>query len=118
MSSFLEQMAQQRHAAINSTPVWARLHQHQRATRHVHMRELFEQDAQRFYRYSLELDGLLLDYSKNRITDRTLELLLELADAANLKQWLQWMRDGERINVSEGRAVLHTALRQPAGSAL
>lgn len=118
MSSFLEQMAQQRHAAINSTPVWARLHQHQRATRHVHMRELFEQDAQRFHRYSLELDGLLLDYSKNRITDRTVELLLELADAANLKQWLQWMRDGERINVSEGRAVLHTALRQPAGNSV
>ncbi|MDC7715027.1 glucose-6-phosphate isomerase [Vogesella sp. LYT5W] len=109
-------MARQRHAAINSTPVWARLHQHQRATRHVHMRELFEQDPQRFDRYSLELDGLLLDYSKNRITDRTLELLLELADAANLGQWLQWMRDGERINVSEQRAVLHTALRQPAGS--
>ncbi len=116
MSSFLEQMARQRHTAINTTPVWARLHQHQRATRHVHMRELFEQDAQRFARYSLELDGLLLDYSKNRITDRTLELLLELADAANLGQWLQWMRDGERINISEQRAVLHTALRQPAGS--
>ena len=61
---------------INEHPVWARLHQHQRATRHVHMKELFAQDEQRFDRYSLQLDGLLLDYSKNRLTERTLELLV------------------------------------------
>lgn len=59
-------MAAQRHIDINSTQVWAKLHQHQRATRHMHMRELFELDPQRFQRFSLELDGLLLDYSKNR----------------------------------------------------
>ena len=111
-------MISERLHPINESPVWARLHQHQRATRHVHMRELFAQDALRFDRYSLALDGLLLDYSKNRITDRTLELLLELADAAKLGQWMQWMRSGERINVSEGRAVLHTALRLPADATL
>ncbi|MGL6046103.1 MAG: glucose-6-phosphate isomerase, partial [Vogesella sp.] len=90
---------------INEQPVWARLHQHQRATRHLHMKELFAQDSQRFDRYSLQLDGLMLDYSKNRVTDRTLELLQELALAADLPGWMGKMRAGERINISEKRAV-------------
>ena len=111
-------MAAHRHADINATPIWAKLHQHQRATRHMHMRELFDTDPQRFQRFSLELDGLLLDYSKNRITERTLELLFDLARAADLKGWMERMRSGERINVSEDRAVLHTALRLPADEAL
>ncbi|MBX9295584.1 glucose-6-phosphate isomerase [Chromobacterium piscinae] len=111
-------MAAHRHIDINSTQVWARLHQHQRATRHMHMRELFELDPQRFQRFSLELDGLLLDYSKNRITERTLELLFELANKADLRTWMDRMRRGERINVSEDRSVLHTALRLPAGETL
>ncbi|OBU86748.1 glucose-6-phosphate isomerase [Chromobacterium subtsugae] len=111
-------MVAHRHADINATPIWAKLHQHQRATRHMHMRELFDTDPQRFQRFSLELDGLLLDYSKNRITERTLELLFDLAQAADLKGWMERMRAGERINVSEDRAVLHTALRLPAGAAL
>ncbi|MEN3810246.1 glucose-6-phosphate isomerase [Chromobacterium piscinae] len=111
-------MAAHRHIDINSTQVWARLHQHQRATRHMHMRELFELDPQRFQRFSLELDGLLLDYSKNRITERTLELLFELANKADLWTWMDRMRRGERINVSEDRSVLHTALRLPAGETL
>ncbi|MBT2867609.1 glucose-6-phosphate isomerase [Chromobacterium violaceum] len=111
-------MAAQRHIDINSTQVWAKLHQHQRATRHMHMRELFELDPQRFQRFSLELDGLLLDYSKNRMTERTLELLFDLARKADLRGWMDRMRSGERINVSENRSVLHTALRLPAGARL
>ncbi|KMN48711.1 glucose-6-phosphate isomerase [Chromobacterium violaceum] len=111
-------MAAQRHIDINSTQVWAKLHQHQRATRHMHMRELFELDSQRFQRFSLELDGLLLDYSKNRVTERTLELLFDLARKADLRGWMDRMRSGERINVSENRSVLHTALRLPAGARL
>jgi len=103
---------------INEHPVWARLHQHQRATRHVHMKELFAQDERRFDRYSLQLDGLLLDYSKNRLTERTLELLAELAEAADLRGWMARMRTGERINISEKRPVLHTALRLPATASL
>ncbi|MCL6263304.1 glucose-6-phosphate isomerase [Craterilacuibacter sp. RT1T] len=103
---------------INASQVWAKLHQHQRATRHVPMRELFEADPQRFERFSLKLDGLLLDYSKNRISERTLELLLELADVADLSGWMARMRAGERINVSENRAVLHTALRLPKDAVL
>ncbi|MGY8624243.1 glucose-6-phosphate isomerase [Chromobacterium violaceum] len=111
-------MAAQRHIDINSTQVWAKLHQHQRATRHMHMRELFELDPQRFQRFSLELDGLLLDYSKNRVTERTLELLFDLARKADLRGWMDRMRSGERINLSENRSVLHTALRLPAGARL
>uniref|UniRef100_A0A8W7P6H0 Glucose-6-phosphate isomerase n=1 Tax=Anopheles coluzzii TaxID=1518534 RepID=A0A8W7P6H0_ANOCL len=103
---------------INHSPVWARLHQHQRATRFMQMRELFQTDAQRFQRFSLRLDGVLLDYSKNRITERTLELLIDLAHEADLPGWMQRMRSGERINVSERRSVLHTALRLPESSSL
>jgi glucose-6-phosphate isomerase len=82
------------------------------------MKELFAQDEQRFDRYALQLDGLLLDYAKNRITARTLELLQELAEAADLRGWMQKMRRGERINISEQRAVLHSALRLPASASL
>ncbi|MBV8048281.1 MAG: glucose-6-phosphate isomerase [Paludibacterium sp.] len=103
---------------INTSSAWAKLHQHQRATRHMHMRQLFEADPHRFERFSIELDGLLLDYSKNRITDRTLELLIDLTDAADLAGWMARMREGEHINVSEDRAVLHTALRMPAEASL
>lgn len=107
-----------RHNDINATPIWAKLHQHQRATRHLHMRELFEGDSNRFDTFSLELDGLLLDYSKNRITSRTMELLVELANTAELPGWMVGLKSGERINVSENRAVLHTALRMPKGETL
>ena len=103
---------------ITSTVAWAQLHKHQRGTRHVHMRDLFETDPQRFRRFSLELEGLLLDYSKNRISEQTLELLFELAREADLACWMEKMRRGERINISEDRAVLHTALRLPAGETL
>lgn len=105
-------------AGINHSPIWARLHQHQRATRFMQMRELFHADPQRFKRFSLQLDGLLLDYSKNRITERTLELLIDLAHEAELPAWMARMRQGERINVSEKRSVLHTALRLPPQESL
>jgi glucose-6-phosphate isomerase len=111
-------MSSLRHNDINATSAWAKLHQHQRATRHMHMRQLFEADPERFQRFSVELDGLLLDYSKNRITERTLELLVDLAHAADLSGWMERMRSGEHINVSEDRAVLHTALRLPADQTL
>ena len=99
---------------INSSSAWTRLHQHQRATRHMHMRQLFASEPDRFARFSVALDGLLLDYSKNRITARTLDLLIDLARTADLAGWMTRLRQGEPINVSEQRAVLHTALRQPA----
>ncbi|MBP6345188.1 MAG: glucose-6-phosphate isomerase [Neisseriaceae bacterium] len=99
---------------INHSAIWAQLHQHQRATRYVHMRDLFEQDPQRFAHMHLALDGLLLDYSKNRLTEHTLGLLVALAKEADLGEWMQRMRSGDKINLSENRAVLHTALRAEA----
>lgn len=98
---------------INHDAIWAQLHQHQRATRLTHMRDLFQNDPNRFEKMHVKLDGLMLDYSKNRFTDETLPLLVSLARAAKLEEWMKKMRSGEPINFSENRAVLHTALRLP-----
>lgn len=92
-------------------PVHAALQQHYQSLRDVHLRELFAQDAQRFEHFSLQLDGLLLDYSKNRITTTTLQLLMQLAEAADVAGWRERLFQGDKINNTEGRAVLHTALR-------
>ena len=98
---------------INHTAIWAQLHQHQRSTRFLHMRDLFAQNPARFEQMHVQLHGLLLDYSKNRITEDTLQLLVQLAEAADLRGWMDKMRRGDAINISENRAVLHTALRLP-----
>jgi glucose-6-phosphate isomerase len=79
------------------------------------MRDLFAADGNRFDRYGLRVDDLLLDYSKNRITDETLVLLVDLARQAGVEEWRRRMLAGETINTTEGRAVLHTALRAPPG---
>ena len=102
-----------KNTAINHSTIWAQLHQHQRTTRAEHMRDLFAAEPNRFSNMHIEHDGLLFDYSKNRITARTLELLIELAHEAKLPEWMQKMQSGEKINLSENRAVLHTALRLP-----
>lgn len=81
----------------------------------LHMRELFADDPERFRRFSVQVDDLLLDFSKNRITETTLDLLVKLAEAADLPAWRDKMFSGAPINATEGRAVLHTALRAPAG---
>ena len=99
---------------LNHSAIWAKLHQHQRATRHLHMRELFEADPARFDKFSLRLGPLLLDYAKHRVTERTLALLFELAETAQLSHWRDQLRRGAPINLSEGRAVLHMALRGTA----
>src|SRR5262249_45054798 len=77
----------------------------------LHMRQLFEADPGRFDKFSLRLDDLLFDYSKNRITERTKSLLVDLANEANLGSFIEAMFRGDLINVTEGRAVLHVALR-------
>jgi len=89
------------------------LHDHQRAIESVHMRDLFGRDPKRFSDFSLALDDLLLDYSKNRITGETMDLLVQLARASDLEGWRGRMFAGEPINATEGRAVLHVALRNP-----
>ncbi|MDX2052450.1 MAG: glucose-6-phosphate isomerase [Polyangiaceae bacterium] len=88
------------------------LKRHQESLSNVHLRSLFESDKERFSRFSLRLEDILFDFSKNRITDETLTLLLRLADEAKLSSWIEKMFSGEKINVTEGRAVLHVALRQ------
>lgn len=104
--------------AINHSAVWAKLHQHQRTTRHIHMRDLFAAEENRFQLMHTQLNGMLLDYSKNRITEETLDLLIELANTARLHEQTEQMFQAALINSSEHRAVLHTAMRLPEKSAL
>jgi glucose-6-phosphate isomerase len=92
-------------------PVCAELRKHHETVQGLHMRELFAADPQRFGRFSLQVGDLLLDYSKNRITEDTLRLLMQFAEQADVAGWRERMFSGEKINNTEGRAVLHTALR-------
>ncbi|HTY18559.1 MAG TPA: glucose-6-phosphate isomerase [Myxococcota bacterium] len=96
-------------------PAWKALETHHRAVRDVHLRKLFADDPKRGERMALEAAGLYLDYSKNRITDETLELLLRLAEECGLRARIDAMFRGEKINFTENRAVLHVALRAPRG---
>lgn len=96
---------------LTQSPAWQALLAHHAEMRQVHMRDLFAQDPARYKKFSLEHDGLLFDYSKNIVTDRTLELLLNLARAADVAGWRDRMFAGEKINFTEHRAVLHVALR-------
>src|SRR5438270_4909568 len=92
---------------------WKALQTHFKAIRDTHLRTLFEQDPQRGQRLTAEGAGLFLDYSKNRITDETLSLLLQLAEESGLRQRIEAMFSGEKINITENQTVLHTALRAP-----
>lgn len=92
---------------------WKRLAAHHQEVRDLHLRTLFEQDPKRGERLTVEAAGVFLDYSKNRVTDETLKLLVELAEESNLREHIEAMFSGEKINVTENRAVLHTALRAP-----
>ncbi len=96
---------------LTASPAWQALAAHRGEMGECHMRELFAADPQRFQKFSLRLDDLLLDYSKNRVNDRTMALLLELAREADLPGWIEKMFRGEKINFTENRAVLHVALR-------
>jgi len=97
-------------------PAWKALERHAAQLRGLHLRELFAQDPARGERLALEAAGLYLDYSKNRVTDETLALLVALADACDLRGRIDAMFRGEKINVTEHRAVLHVALRAPRGT--
>ena len=97
-------------------PHWNRLADHAKQLRDVHLRDLFENDPHRFNKFSITAGPLLVDYSKNRITEQTRALLVELAREAELETWREKMFAGEIINNTEQRAVLHTALRNPANS--
>lgn len=96
---------------LGQSPAWKALAEHHREIGTAHMRDLFAQDPQRFEKFSLQMGDILLDYSKNRVNERTMALLFELAEQANLERWIERMFTGVPINHTEGRAVLHTALR-------
>jgi glucose-6-phosphate isomerase len=100
-------------ASLRETPSWRALEKHAEELRDLHLRELFADDPKRGERLTIEAEGLYLDYSKNRITDETVRLLLRLAEERGVAQRRDAMFAGEKINVTEHRAVLHVALRAP-----
>ncbi|MGE0826175.1 MAG: glucose-6-phosphate isomerase [Candidatus Binatia bacterium] len=105
-------------APLTERPAWKALEVHSRQIREVHLRQLFADDPARGERMAAEAVGLYLDYSKNRLTDETLKLLLQLAEESGLRARIDAMFRGEKINLTEDRAVLHVALRAPQGAVL
>ena len=103
---------------LRSRPAWALLEKHYQKLKGVHLRQLFADDHERGERLAVEAAGVYLDYSKNRITDETLKLLLQLAQESRLRDHIDAMFRGDNINVSENRAVLHVALRAPRGATI
>jgi glucose-6-phosphate isomerase len=99
--------------ALTKRPAWKALIEHHQRIRNVHLRELFASDPQRGERLTAEAAGLYLDYSKNRVTDETISVLLRLAEECGLAERIEAMFSGQKINVTEQRAVLHVALRAP-----
>jgi len=104
--------------SLTQRPEWQALTTHHAQVRNLHLRELFAQDAKRGTRLTAEGAGLYLDYSKHRVTDETLALLLKLAAACGLEERRAAMFRGDKINVTEKRAVLHVALRAPRGTTI
>ncbi|HKN26567.1 MAG TPA: glucose-6-phosphate isomerase [Roseiarcus sp.] len=101
--------------ALTDLPEWKALQRHYESVKDLHLRALFASDAGRAERFAVEAAGLFLDYSKNRITDETVRLLVSLARARGVEARRDAMFSGAKINVSENRAVLHVALRAPRG---
>ena len=103
---------------LTQRPAWEALAAHHKKIQNLHLRELFADDPKRGERMVIESAGLYLDYSKNRITDQTIDLLVRLAGESDLSGRIAAMFSGEKINLTENRAVLHTALRAPKGAAI
>jgi glucose-6-phosphate isomerase len=101
-------------SALTESPAWKALETHHGKVAGLHMRDLFASDPKRFEKFSLIFEDILFDYSKNRITEKTMSLLIDLARQADLVEKIEAMFSGERINITEGRAVLHVALRNRA----
>jgi glucose-6-phosphate isomerase len=103
---------------LTQRPAWRALEEHYQRARNLHLRALFAGDPQRGERFAVEAAGIYLDYSKNRVTDETMRLLLDLAQSSGLRERIDAMFRGEKINVTEQRAVLHVALRAPRGETI
>ncbi|AWM41984.1 Glucose-6-phosphate isomerase [Gemmata obscuriglobus] len=104
------------HTLLTQRPAWAALQSHFQGLKAAHLRDLFAADPGRGTRLTAEAVGVFADYSKNRVTDETLKLLFALAGECDLKGRIEAMFGGEKINITENRAVLHTALRAPKGA--
>jgi glucose-6-phosphate isomerase len=105
-------------SSLSDSPAWKNLLDHYPKVVDLHMRDLFNNDPERFNKFSLQFNDILFDYSKNRITDQTLPLLMDLARQANLEDKIQAMFSGQKINQTEHRAVLHIALRNRSRRAI
>jgi glucose-6-phosphate isomerase len=103
---------------LNSAPAWKALAAHHKKVGSLHLRDLFSKDPKRGDRLTLEAAGLFLDFSKNRVTDETLKLLFRLAKDSGLRERIDAMFRGDKINITENRAVLHVALRAPKGEVI
>ena len=106
------------HIKPTATPAWQALTVHHNTIKTLHLREMFANDSGRGERFVAEGAGLYLDYSKNRVTEETLRLLLRLAEERGVPAWRDAMFRGEKINITEGRAAFHVALRAPKGSVM
>jgi len=102
----------------NKYASWIALEAHYRKIRGLHLRHLFANDPERGERMAIEAAGIYFDYSKHRITDETFKLLMQLAEEAGLRSRIDAMFRGDKINVTENRAVLHVALRTPKGKSV
>src|SRR5713226_9776760 len=105
-------------STLTERPAWKALQAHYNQLHNRHLRTLFSEDPDRGTRLTVEALGLYLDYSKHRITDETLKLLLALAEDVGLRAKIDAMFRGDKINVTEKRAVLHVALRAPRGASI
>ena len=103
---------------LRALPAWAALRKHYEKMKNLHLRQLFADDPKRGERLAVVAAGVYLDYSKNRVNDETLRLLLQLARDVGLQERTEAMFRGDRINVSENRSVLHVALRAPRGATI
>ncbi|HTI15850.1 MAG TPA: glucose-6-phosphate isomerase [Dictyobacter sp.] len=99
--------------SLTQSAAWKALEGHYQKVKDAHLRDLFAEDAKRGERLTLEAAGIYFDYSKNRVTDETIQLLLQLAESVGLRKRIDAMFSGEKINITEKRAVLHVALRAP-----
>jgi len=104
--------------SLTKQKAWKKLQTHYKKTKELHLRDLYADDPQRGERLTAEAAGIFLDYSKNRITDETVKLLIRLAEESGLRERIDAMFRGDKINVTEKRAVLHVALRAPRGTSI
>src|SRR5438270_1188427 len=103
---------------LSERPAWKALQAHHQQIQGKNLKQMFAEDPQRGERFTVETGGIFLDYSKNRITDETLKLLIQLAEESGLRERIDAMYRGEKINITENRAVLHVALRAPKSESI